>query len=165
MENIESMRMCEGNGKVVRLFSTFLLDSSWYPNGWDFSKTKDYAVITYKKDDDRLVPNPILKEQTGSSWVADVSAEMEEAVSERVGTARVVGIEEAEIEGKVIEEPIEESVDDIQMTIARGEFKKKEKEWQWFDDFDSADAAYRTAALKKCGVVEIPYAETLFKKA
>lgn len=56
-KQVESLRVVEGNNKIVRLFDTTLLDSSWFPAGYDFNAKDLYLVVVYDSIHDRYVPS------------------------------------------------------------------------------------------------------------
>jgi len=152
MENIESLRTAKGNGKIVRLLSSFLLDQKWLPKG-DTETQGDFLVCVYKDTDDRLIPvlsadvDLPIEDRFDNSTLLELKAEPA-YVAKNGGNVK-----------KVLLEPIIASVNEVTACeeIASQKFKKVEKNHFWFDTLNDADKKYIELVKELCGKDELPF--------
>jgi len=144
MENIESLRMAKGNGKVVRLFSSFLLDQKWLPKG-DTETQGDFLVCVYKDTDDRLIPV--------------LSADVDLPIENRFDNSTLLELKTEPAYVAKIRGNVKKVLNEVTVCeeIASQKFKKVEKNHFWFDTLNDADKKYIELVKELCGKDELPF--------
>lgn len=79
MELVEATRRTSKNGKTVIMRPTFLMDDSFYPNGHDHTKTKEWAVIMFDDKDADGIPDPLTNDGNNEEKVSKARSKMKKA--------------------------------------------------------------------------------------